>query len=160
MSTHITGKLITAGGYTEEEQIDGEAPLARVVIVMPRATLRDVASLPMYEDVAVIKVGELSQLHAEIDSLRKGSATACRELRAEVERLRSTHTLAIGSADPLTIAQLKARAERAELAADCLANLAKLLTRDDGVDPEAYWIELTPEQANLIKMAAEQRSTL
>lgn len=40
------------------------------------------------------------------------------------------------------------------LAADCIASLAKLLTNDDGVDPEATWLELTQEQAQLIRTVA------
>ena len=62
MSTHITGKLILAGDYTEEEQIDLAEPLARVVVVMTRDQLRDVARLPMYEDVTVIRTDELAAL--------------------------------------------------------------------------------------------------
>jgi hypothetical protein len=65
MSTHITGKLILAGDYTEEEQIDPAEPLARVVVVMTREQLRDVATLPMYEEVTVIRSDELAALRAD-----------------------------------------------------------------------------------------------
>lgn len=66
MSTHITGKLILAGDYTEDEQLDPELPLARVVIVMPKNTLRDVSSLPMFQEVTVIKTAELTALRARL----------------------------------------------------------------------------------------------
>ena len=71
MSTHITGKLILAGDYTEEEQIDPAEPLARVVVVMTREQLRDVATLPMYEEVTVIRSDELAALRAEVERLTK-----------------------------------------------------------------------------------------
>ncbi len=70
MSTHITGKLIVAGDYTEEEQIDYGEPLACAVVVMPRSVLRDVATLPMYKDVTAIKTADLAALRAENAALR------------------------------------------------------------------------------------------
>lgn len=66
-----------------------------------------------------------------------------RDQTAQIEKLQSQLTTAT------------ARAGRLELAADCIASLAKLITNDDGVDPEAFWLELDREQANLIKDVAE-----
>jgi len=70
MSTHITGKLILAGDYTQEEQIDPAEPLARVVVVMTGDQLRDVATLPMHDEVTVIRSDELAALRAEVERLR------------------------------------------------------------------------------------------
>lgn len=56
MSEYITGKLILAGDYEEDQHIDPSAPLARVVIVMSRESLAAVRTLPMYREVAVVPV--------------------------------------------------------------------------------------------------------
>ena len=103
MSTHITGKLIVAGEYPPEDCPHGATELARIIVVMPREVLREVKTLPMYEDVAVIKTEELAALRAdrerlreEIESVRKGAAKVCRELRAEVARLQEANCTVIG----------------------------------------------------------------
>jgi hypothetical protein len=84
----ITGKLILAGEYADEGQL-GSTPLARVVIVMPQADLAAVERLPMYEEVAVVKVAELDEAKTEIDRLHDAfafeqdrAAQATRELVA------------------------------------------------------------------------------
>lgn len=62
MSDTIAGKLILAGDYPREEGDDpNNKPLARVVVVMPRAVLRDVKTLPMYADVVVITAAEYAE---------------------------------------------------------------------------------------------------
>lgn len=54
------------------------------------------------------------------------------------------------------IGQLAKAAEENQLALDCLGSLAKLVTNDDGIDPEAFHLELTREEANLIKLISGQ----
>jgi uncharacterized protein (UPF0335 family) len=49
----------------------------------------------------------------------------------------------------------KDRIAALELAQDVIANLSKLVTNDDGIDPEAHHIELTAEEANLIRSVSE-----
>lgn len=91
MSTHITGKLILAGDYTEDEQLDPEAPLARVTIVMPREALRDVASLPMYQEVTVIKAAGLTAIRARLATLESelaGDMRPAAVLRRDNDELR------------------------------------------------------------------------
>jgi hypothetical protein len=114
VSTHITGKLILAGDYTEDEQIDPEAPLARVVIVMPRETLRDVASLPMFQDVTVIKTADLAEIQSTSENWRRAAELAQqgnRELIAEVELLKEDRTAALAAQE---CSNWKLRAQKAE----------------------------------------------
>jgi hypothetical protein len=66
MSTHITGKLIRAGDYVEDEQVDPAAPMARVIVVMPRERLAAVERLPMYDEVTVIRTSELAELRLRL----------------------------------------------------------------------------------------------
>lgn len=75
MSEHITGTLTTAGD--SGEQSTSNVPLARVVIVTPKDSLAAVRSLPMYEDVTVIKTSELESLRAEVAMLRAKYEAFC-----------------------------------------------------------------------------------
>lgn len=93
MSEHITGKLVLAGEYRAEDQVDPEAPLARVVIVMPKAVLREVKRLPMFGDVVVVPraeyESELALLRHRIRELEEWKVTdAVARMRQEVVGLR------------------------------------------------------------------------
>lgn len=52
-------------------------------------------------------------------------------------------------------AELRADRDALALAGDVIADLAKLVTNDDGIDPETHHIELTQEEAYLIRTVAE-----
>lgn len=88
----------------------------------------------------------MSKLKAELDEYRSGflaSKTARGQL-AEANR-----------AGMEELVNLRKKVDSLELAADVIASLAKLVTNDDGIDPEAFWLELTHEQANQIKLVAK-----
>lgn len=68
-TTHITGKLILAGDYVEDGKVDPNAPLAGVVIVTTRERLRAVVALPMYEEVTVIRTGELAEMRMKLQTV-------------------------------------------------------------------------------------------
>lgn len=42
---------------------------------------------------------------------------------------------------------------------EVLAMIAGNLTNDDGIDPEAWWLELTSEQASLIRAVVEKNKS-
>lgn len=75
MSEYIEGKLVLAGEYVGE-QVDPAAPLARVVVVMPRESLAAVRRLPMYDDVAVVPVVDRNSWQARAEKAEAALAAA------------------------------------------------------------------------------------
>ena len=85
----------------------------------------------------------LENNHAQLHMAHAEALNDARLLLARAYRQKCAALAAFEGAEEVS--------ERVKLALDTLGSLAKIMTRDDGVDPEAFWIELTPEQANLIR---------
>ena len=105
-----------------------------------------------------------NKLQAELDAIGRiiEGIPSWQTVEGRLMKLRSDLTAALARADKLEgeVAALEARQEPLELAASELVKIAKLMKQDDGVDPESWWIELSGEDGNLVKMVAENVSRL
>lgn len=161
MSTHITGKLISVGEYPDEEQI-GSTPLARAVVVCTRDQMREVQSLPMYEEVTIIKTSDLAAATARADEQfrlyceeTKRHNSTCAIINESLRLLCASIEQVAHSELPDKIRLLlqvlasekKAKVERGEM-------LVETTARAERAEAESL------EQARLLGMSAQRESDL
>jgi hypothetical protein len=147
-TTHITGKLILAGDseYVDDVRADPPSPMARVVIVMPRDRLGSVVTLPMYEEVTVVRTGDLAELRLKSQE----SAIEIARLNAEIERWRQSN---IRLRDGMEHQALRANTAEADVAA---LELCELVAFDGQERTVTLQFDLMPLSAIGAKWVAKE----